>query len=134
MIVRQRHVSARKQIRFSCEPNSSTCLRIVPLAEPHAANVSRSPRRCRYLRESFPESGSSGPVKHFQDATNLAVSDRLCVLEGGTSLAPSPYCVCVEFHNPAGCQFSDPAPRCHPRGKADRWEERKAARECADRN
>src|SRR5260370_5349225 len=126
--------SAGKQIRFSCKPSSSTCLRSAHLVEPHAANVSRSPRRCRHLRGGFLNSGGSSLVEHFRDATNLGVSDRLCVLEGGTSLAPSPYRVCVEVHNPARRRFSDPAPRCHPRGKADRWEERKAARECADRN
>ena len=76
--------SAGRRTRFNREAGSSTFSRSSRPAEPHVANVSRSPLRCRYLRGGFPDSGSSSLVEHFQDATKWAISDRLCVLEGGT--------------------------------------------------
>src|SRR5207249_11453194 len=83
--------------------------------------------RCRYSSEDLPASTRSIVVLPDSDATNLAVSDRLCLFVGGTVHAPSPYCRCVEFRNSNNRLLSNPSSRCHPCRKADRWEERKAA-------
>src|SRR5438046_9338929 len=94
---------------------------------PQAANVSRSTLRCRYSSEDLPASTRSIVVLPDSDATNLAVSDRLCLFVGGTVHAPSPYCRCVEFRISNNRLLSNHSSRFHPCRQADRCEERNAA-------
>jgi hypothetical protein len=82
---RQKHLFRwEAKTRSKCEPASGTFVRRAPLAEPHEADVSRSPLHCRYLHGRFPDSGNSSLVEHFQEATKLPVSDTLLRFEGGT--------------------------------------------------
>src|SRR5260370_1306824 len=86
LVTSERH---NHSARDKCYPNvkqppARPC--VVRLAGPYAADVSRSPLRCRYLQGGFLERDGANLVKTIPYATKLAVSDRLCVLEGGSKM------------------------------------------------